>query len=186
MDNEWFWYFVIAVLIFSPLVLFCGWYDYRHYRVPNVLSLTIAGTGLVVQGVCYGLPGIWTGLEGLGAGFLLLFVFWALKMVGPGDVKFLAAIGTWLGPTLVFWAFVFGVLIGAVIGLGMIVFAGRIKPAARNIYCLGVRLACENVDRGENFSLVKDLGPQSQLMPYSIPLSLGALVVGILKVGKWW
>jgi prepilin peptidase CpaA len=185
MGNEWFWYLVIAILIFSPLMVIGGWFDYHHYRVPNILNLTIAGTGLLVQGLCFGLPGIWMGLEGLGVGFLLLFVFWVVKMVGPGDVKFLAAIGTWLGPNLVFWAFVIGVLIGAVIGLGMIIFAGRVKPAARNVYCLGVQLTCGEQEGGD-FSMVRDLGPQSQLIPYSIPLSLGALVVGILKVGKWW
>jgi leader peptidase (prepilin peptidase)/N-methyltransferase len=69
---------------------------------------------------------------GAAAGYLTLWsVYWAFKWatgkegMGYGDFKLLAAIGAWLGWAMLPLTILLSSLVGAVIGIGLIVFAGR-------------------------------------------------------------
>lgn len=74
---------------------------------------------------------------GAAAGYLALWaVYWAFKLatgkegMGYGDFKLLAALGAWLGWTMLPTIILLSSLVGAVVGIGLIVFAkrGRDKP----------------------------------------------------------
>ena len=71
------------------------------------------------------------------AGYLALWsVFWVFKLatgkegMGYGDFKLLAAIGAWLGWKMLPLVILLSSLVGAVVGIGLIVFArhGRNVP----------------------------------------------------------
>jgi hypothetical protein len=53
---------------------------------------------------------------GWALGLLLFFVPFALRGLGGGDVKLMAALGAWLGPTDVFWAAMYTGVAGGVKG----------------------------------------------------------------------
>ncbi len=117
---------VMGVLIVPAMLVAC-WSDVRRHRVPNWLNATIAATGLAVQGFFFGWAGVQAGLMGLGAGFGLLIVLWLMHGMGAGDVKFMAALGAWLGPTATFWAVIAGGLAGGVLAVGLIVYGRWLK-----------------------------------------------------------
>ncbi|MBB1599329.1 prepilin peptidase [Variovorax sp. UMC13] len=82
-------------------------HDFRQRRVPNWLVLLGAAMGAIALGVDAQPFGIsWT-QAGLGAagGFCFLLVFYAMGLMGAGDVKFGAALGLWVGlqPLLPIW-----------------------------------------------------------------------------------
>ena len=64
------------------------------------------------------------GLVGVVVGFAILFVPFAARWVGAGDVKLLAACGAWLGPYGAFLAGLFGLVGGGLLSLGIAVAAG--------------------------------------------------------------
>lgn len=75
-------------------------YDFRKRRVPNwlvlsgaVLALAILGLGAQPFGV-----GWMAALAGAAAGFGFLLLFYAMGLMGAGDVKFAGALGLWVGP----------------------------------------------------------------------------------------
>ncbi|MFV0677183.1 A24 family peptidase [Variovorax sp. tm] len=73
-------------------------YDFKQRRVPNWLSL--AGALLALAALALGISpgGDWrNALIGAGAGFFGLLVFYALGVMGAGDVKFAGALGLWVG-----------------------------------------------------------------------------------------
>ncbi|HWT18558.1 MAG TPA: A24 family peptidase [Variovorax sp.] len=74
-------------------------YDFRERRVPNWLVL--AGAVMALVALALGsLPfdGNWhSSLLGAGIGFGCLLLFYAMGLMGAGDVKFTGALGLWVG-----------------------------------------------------------------------------------------
>ena len=99
--------------------------------LPDDLTLPLLWAGLLVN-----LGGLFTPLPsaviGAIAGYLTLWtVYWLFKLIrgkegmGYGDFKLLAALGAWLGWTMLPLIVLLSSAVGAVIGLGLIAFKGR-------------------------------------------------------------
>lgn len=171
-----------AVLIgLTPFILWASWIDYKERRVPNYLNLIIAATGVIFQVIYFGWIGLLNSLSGMVVGLGLLIVPWLMYMMGAGDVKLLAAIGAWIGPEVVLWSFVVGVIIGGIVSLVMIIHSRRWQVAFENlklaaIKCSDLRLAFSDLGS------VKSLGDRAQLIPYGVPLTFGTILVVLSKV----
>ena len=73
--------------------------DVWRYKVYNALTFPLMLTGLVFYGINYGAAGLQFSACGLLCGFTALIVLYALGGFGAGDVKLMAGIGAWIGPT---------------------------------------------------------------------------------------
>jgi prepilin peptidase CpaA len=178
-----FWQLAVAVLV--PGTLLASWIDYTQRRVPNWLNLALLLAGFVAQAAYFGWAGIATGAWGMLAGFGLLIVPWMMHGMGAGDVKLMAAIGVWLGPLLTLYAFALGAMMGGLAAVVMILSTGRLRMACVN---LGVILAkCTNRQTMfSEFGSARSFGTTSQLLPYGVPLTAGALVVLAGRLYGWW
>ncbi|MBS3938162.1 MAG: prepilin peptidase [Peptococcaceae bacterium] len=96
--------------------------DLRERRIPNILTFTGMGLGLMMQLAFHGWAGLASSLLGLALGFLLLFPLFALGKFGGGDVKLLAAIGALRGLHFVWRASVLGLVMGGVLALGFVIY----------------------------------------------------------------
>ncbi len=103
---------LILPLLFS---LAMGFNDARTRRIPNYLTLSCALAGLGYQLGFHGLAGLTDGLLGMVLGFGLLILFYLKGGMGAGDVKALAALGTWLGVWGTIYLFVYMAFAGAVL-----------------------------------------------------------------------
>ena len=80
------------------VVIAAGW-DLATRRIPNVLTFGAALAGFFVHGYIAGWSGAESSLAGWAVGVLFFFPMFALGGMGAGDVKLLAAVGAWLGPS---------------------------------------------------------------------------------------
>jgi prepilin peptidase CpaA len=113
-------------LVFAALVglftLLCAVLDYRTKKIPNWLTVSAAVIGLGYHTFApSGIGPLWA-LAGFALGFSLLIVPWLLGGGGMGDVKMLAALGTWLGPVMVFAAFGGGAILASFAAIGLMVY----------------------------------------------------------------
>jgi len=162
--NQW----VVAVLMVSLAV--ASVCDLLNRRIPNWLTLpgTLAGLGL---NWCLGGPeGLFTGFLGLMTGFFLLFSFYLLGGMGGGDVKLLALVGSFIGPRLAFYAFIWMALSGGALALGLLIYKRAFSETARNLksLLLGWILRTGQTADGihlQNPSLIK--------LPYGIAIAVG-------------
>lgn len=90
--------------------------DIRQMRIPNYISVTALGSGLLVQGIMNGWHGLLFTVCGAGAAFVLLLILYMMGAVGAGDVKLFAGIGAWTGVFFTLQVLMYSILFGAVIG----------------------------------------------------------------------
>ncbi len=89
---------VPAVLI-TAFVIAVSIFDLRERRVPNFLVFPAMLIGLALNLVLRGWEGLSFGLKGMAVGFALLIIPYLVGGMKAGDVKFLAAIGCFIGAT---------------------------------------------------------------------------------------
>lgn len=120
-----------AALLFLWTMIALTFIDLDTYYLPDSLTLPLLWAGLLLN-----INGTFAPLQsaviGAAAGYLSLWtVYWVFKWatgkegMGYGDFKLLAAIGAWLGWQMLPLTILLSSLVGAVIGIGLIVFAGR-------------------------------------------------------------
>jgi leader peptidase (prepilin peptidase) / N-methyltransferase len=119
---------LVAALVFSWTLLALAVIDLRTTLLPDDLTLPLLWLGLGLSLVpLFAAPQ--AAIVGAMAGYLALWsVFWLFKLVtgkegmGYGDFKLLAAIGAWLGWQALPMVILLSSLVGAVVGIGMILF----------------------------------------------------------------
>ncbi|MBI3382855.1 MAG: prepilin peptidase [Aquabacterium sp.] len=113
------WCGFVAVLVAAALI------DWDTTLLPDDLTLPLMWAGLVAAALGWNLP-LKDALWGTVVGYLSLWsVYWLFKLttgkegMGYGDFKLLAALGAWLGWSMVLPIVLASSVIGAVIGIGM-------------------------------------------------------------------
>lgn len=122
------------------LVLVAAVYDIRYRRIPNWLTVSGVLIGVVLNAflrtpapavVSFG--GLLFALKGLGLGFGLYFVLYALHAMGAGDVKLMAAVGSLVGAQDWFGIFVVTAIFGGIAALALSLAHGRLKKTFWNV-----------------------------------------------------
>lgn len=126
-------YLSVCLLLFTWTLIALTMIDADTQLLPDNMTLPLLWGGLIVNYF-----GLITTLEhalwGAIAGYLALWlVFWGFKILtgkegmGYGDFKLLAALGAWLGWQMLPVIILLSSVVGAVIGIAMIVIQGRDK-----------------------------------------------------------
>jgi leader peptidase (prepilin peptidase)/N-methyltransferase len=146
----------LAALLFVFALIALTFIDLDTFFLPDDITLPLLWAGLL-----FNVPGLYTDLAsavvGAAAGYLSLWlVFWIFKFatgkegMGYGDFKLLAAIGAWLGWQMLPLVILLSSLVGAVIGILMMVFArhGRETPIPFGPYLAiaGLIALCHGAD----------------------------------------
>ena len=137
------WHFGVgAAGICGLLVTWCliplAAIDIDHQLLPDTITLPLMWAGLLAAAVFGATPGIALpvtpreAIIGAAAGYLSLWlVYQSYKLItgregmGYGDFKLLAALGAWMGWTILPVVILLSAFTGAAIGIGLIVLRGR-------------------------------------------------------------
>ena len=124
----------MPIVFLTLLVLTTAIYtDLRWSRIPNWLTFSAIGIGVLLQGWLGGLHGALYSLTGFGVGLGLFIVLYACKAVGAGDVKLMAAIGVILGPAGVLSVAVLSILTGGLYALGAMTYQWGLAGISRKL-----------------------------------------------------
>jgi prepilin peptidase CpaA len=166
--------------------------DARTRRIPNWLTfgLLIAG---VMRAAALGwssnigvIGGVGHSLLGVMAGASIPLVLFALKAVGGGDVKLMAAIGAWIGPEPVIIVMLVEKVVGLVIVLAQALYEGRLTALFRNSALIA-----------SNFAYASEIGIQnvvesgkscrsiSKPLPFAVPALIATVLVALMNTLAW-
>ncbi|HTN75944.1 MAG TPA: A24 family peptidase [Pirellulaceae bacterium] len=149
--------------------------DLRMRRVPNYLTVPAALLGLAYHTLAPQGQGVLFALAGFAVGFALLILPWILGGGGMGDVKLLAALGTWLGPGLILVAFGGSAIIAAFMALAVII--GNTMQhgiaASKSRYIAAGHSGDVTVERGEALIQAK----KRRVVPFAVPVAVSTWLV---------
>ncbi len=107
---------LIPVIVILLALVACA-FDLRTRRIPNALTFGAALAGLIFHRVMSGTGrSAARGRRMVRRPVLLFMPFFALRGMGGGDVKLLAALGAWLGPQETLWVAVYTGIAGGALG----------------------------------------------------------------------
>jgi len=152
--------------------------DLRTRRIPNALTFTAAATALLFHLITGGLNAAGWALAGCLVGVLLFLPMFALRGMGAGDVKLLAAVGAWLGPSQVAYVALAASIAGGVVAIAVALGHGYLRTAVRNVWMLLMHWRVMGVRPLESVTLEGTRGPR---LAYAVPISIGTVVTLWLK-----
>jgi prepilin peptidase CpaA len=152
--------------------------DLRTRRIPNVLTLSAAAGALLFHFATGGWSAAGWSLAGLFLGAVLFFPMFALRGMGAGDVKLLAAIGGWLGPGQVASVALATSIVGGAIAIVVALAHGYLRKALTNLYVVLVHWRIAGVRPLPAVTLENATGPR---LAYALPIAIGTLVTLWLK-----
>ena len=113
------WCAVVAILVALTFI------DWDTTLLPDDLTLPLLWGGLIAAALGWTIP-LTSALWGAVFGYLALWaVYWLFKLttgkegMGYGDFKLLAALGVWLGPTMLLPILIGASVLGTVVGVAM-------------------------------------------------------------------
>lgn len=156
--------------------------DIRQQRIPNWLCVSLGVSGLVFRSGTGFSSGFLDSLAGFAVGFGVLFVLYLIGGSGAGDVKFMAAVGTWIGPYHIVFVFVLSAIVLFI--YTVFVFFWRIlrgwpitSPFARN---------SDSNQKSADRTTSKETSPFRARIPYAVPatIALAVRLVWLLFIGR--
>jgi prepilin peptidase CpaA len=149
--------------------------DLTARRVPNPLIVIGLIASLAVQLWLSGpLDGFAQWIEGVLAGFALLFPVYLLGGTAAGDVKLLMLVGAWVGPEATLSVALMTFLFGGCLALALALVRGRLTRLVANVACLLGSL----LRGGRRLGRLEDLpGGSVGIIPYAAAIAAGTIVV---------
>jgi prepilin peptidase CpaA len=162
-----------ASVLVSMMVCTAAWWDVKEGRLPNAITVT----GLAAAFILRAPLGVDSLLQGVG-GFALAFgvsaVLYALRAIGGGDVKLMAAVGAFLGSAEIMGALALIAVLGAGYALLSVTWKGLLPLLLFNT----LELVKGWLTLGRAGAIRKLESPSALSIPYGIPIALGTLF--------WW
>ena len=151
--------------------------DMSWHRLPNLLTVSAALVGISLQCWLQGWSGLLNGLAGFFAGLFLFLPFYAGQWMGAGDVKLMAAVGTFLGWPDSLLAVGLSMGAGSLVAFGLLAARGGLTD-----YLSRYGLMAKCLFFTGSFAYVPPKSGESAtlLFPYALAIALGTLAT------LWW
>jgi len=147
--------------------------DLRSRRIPNVLTFGSALAALLFHAITGGLTGAGTSAAGWLVGAAILFLPFYLGGMGAGDVKLMAALGAWLGPSLTLWLGLYTGIAGGVLAVVVSSSTGYLRQAISNIWLLMAHWRVSGVRPLDEVTLAGAAGPR---LAYGVAICAGTVL----------
>jgi prepilin peptidase CpaA len=162
---------LLNIGLFIPLAIVIAYYDVRYRRIPNPFVLATLVSGLAINLITGGLPGLYASVAGCLLAFILMFMLHIFGAMGAGDVKLFAAIGAVTGVQLVLPTFLVVVLTGGLLALVSIIRAGVVVTTMHRVLQILVGLL-------PGWEMPKFAVPSDRkhTIPYGVAITLGSII----------
>ena len=147
--------------------------DLHSRRIPNWLVLPFLPLGVIVSCYLHGWQGLLHSLEGVALGAAIYGFLAVMGGMGMGDVKLVAAIGAWIGPSQLFFALFATALVGGVMALGWAAVGGFMGDLAQNTGDLLIGFRKRGLRPHPELNLGNTL---ARKMPFAPAIAVGTLL----------
>ncbi len=177
----------VPILLVLVAALIAAVTDVWKFKVYNLLTFPLLAGGLLYHTLQGGTSGLTESIVGAIVGFALMIVLYTLGGMGAGDVKFVTALGAWLGLPLTLYVLMAGCIAAGVYAAVLLVAASSWRETLLNMRILWLRLACLGRHLGSEDRVeteVKRPDRRRRLIPFSAMIALG-LVATVVWLRTW-
>ena len=171
LGETWPAWVVTVTLVVAAVI------DGLQLKVPNWITFPMIVSGWIYSTMFSpyaGWEGLGLSLIGTAVGLALLLPAYAVGGMGAGDVKLLAGVGAWMWGTITLYAFAVSALVGGVIAVLMVVWAGTWQKHKNQFWSILNEIA--TVKDPEKLSeIAAERKPRMFLLPYGIPIAIGSI-----------
>lgn len=167
-----------TVTALAALLLCAVVSDLRSRRVPNTLVLAGIALAFLLHGTAFATattplagPAWWHPLAGLAAGLGLLMPLYLLRATGAGDVKLMAMVGAFIGPSAVLSAAVYTLLAGGLLSLIFMLGRGVAAQTLENVRFMLTDWTLRA--RSGQGARLAPLHTTAARLPYAVAIALG-------------
>src|SRR6478672_7302054 len=121
----------LIVLLVAAAVI-----DWRTLRIPNWLTVGGMALGIAISAThaTSMRTGLGAGTAGALTGLVLLLPLYVLRLLGAGDVKLMAMVGAFVGPSGTLGALLYVVVTGGIAALLVAARRGALRRLLENLY----------------------------------------------------
>jgi prepilin peptidase CpaA len=162
---------IVTIALLLPLAVIITYHDVRYRRIPNPFVVATLASGIAINGIFGGLPGLAASVGGCVLAFGLMFMLHVFGAMGAGDVKLFAAIGAVTGAHLVLPTFLVVVLTGGVLAMVSIIRSGKVLTTMHRVLQILVGLL-------PGWSMPRFAVPadRSHTIPYGVAITIGSII----------
>ncbi len=132
---------VQILVILTPILVLAAATDICYHKIPNWLTFPAIIAGFMYHSFTAGIQGCLLSAAGVLLGMAFFLPFYIKGGTGAGDVKLMGAVGGFLGPTGVFYAFLFSSIAGGIYAVLLLMRYGLfLETFRRYSYMLGTFL----------------------------------------------
>ena len=175
---------VMSVVVVASAV--AAMTDVWRFKVYNLLTFPVLFAGLVYHSTSGGWGGLALSLAGMAFGFAVFAIPYLMGGMGAGDVKFVAALGAWLGITPLTVIVFFGCLATGVYALVLVGITGGFRQLWFNLQLTVFRFVSVGKllvpdDKMEHIhDWTVDPDRRRRLIPFSAMIGIGVVILLIL------
>lgn len=168
----------IQLLLVSVIILTAAITDLRTRKIPNWLTLSSVPLGLALGFVFGGLQGLAYAFGAMLLALVIYFPLYALRAMGAGDAKLMAAIATFIGPMMWLHLFFAASLLGGLVAILFTAAKGEFRNTLAKSVQILRQLAYLRAPFAEDPSL--DIrSPKSISLPHGAVIALAWMVLFI-------
>ncbi|HSV35897.1 MAG TPA: A24 family peptidase [Ramlibacter sp.] len=163
-----------GTVVLIALLLTAAVIDWRTYRIPNWLTVGGMVFGLLYNTVAPAQLGFLAALAGLGVGLAILLPLHLLRVMGAGDVKLMAMVGSFLGVAATLNAVLLTFIAGGVAALAFALWHRAFRRMAGNVRDIAQSMAfaaVAGIRPTPTATAVASVGK----LPYGISICVGTI-----------
>lgn len=145
---------IAKILILTALLLLSLISDIKTKKIPNKITASFAGAGLILNCILQGMHGLLFSFAGWALPVTILFPLLLLRMLGAGDIKLFASIGALMGYSFVAYTVLYSFVFGGIISV--IVLLTRRNCIKRFRYFMEYIKSCLLTQSFQEYSDVED------------------------------
>ena len=181
-------------ILLGILLSLAVWNDIKNRLIPNKIvfpgsligialnTLINPGTGLFNEP--FGGLGILIAIAGLAVGLIIMLPFYALHVMGAGDVKLMAMIGAFIGPLAIVKVALFSMVAGGLLALIVALWKGVLKQVLANLHHIFMQSLIHTLS-GEGVRINAPEVPTVKLA-YAIAIAMGTVFYLITLNHRIW
>lgn len=108
--------------------------DIKSYKIKNRVIVTFIITGILTNLILYGYEGFKNSILGIIIPIILLFVMYALRMLGAGDIKLFSALGAVFGVKYIIEIMAYSFIAGGIIAFVLIIVRKNAKERILHLF----------------------------------------------------